>query len=439
MLMIQHGFKQFSRPAKVWGLLVVLLVAGQTPLHAQLRGHGGPVRALAVTADGTHAISGSFDTSAILWSLRDGSAEQVLRFHESAVNAVTMLPDGRIVTGGEDGKVAIWQRGDTSPQRIFAGHTAPVVTLAASPDGQRVASGSWDRTVRVWPTGGGDPTLLEGHQQNVNGVAFMPDGKSLVSVSHDPQVRIWPLDGAPPTVVALATPLNSVAVADDGEIVVGGADGKVFFFSPTGESRGELPASDRPLINVAISRDGKLIAAAGIRGSVAIIDRASRTLSRTLIGSGLPVWTAAFLPDNRTLVTGGTDRMIRRWDATTGDHIGSVPMASADDPLAAYAGDRGAEIYRACVACHTLSPDEGHRAGPTLQGIFGRKIATLSGYNFSNALKQLDIVWTPETVARLFELGPMQYTPGTKMPEQKIGSAEDRAALVEFLKRATAK
>jgi cytochrome c len=431
--------KPFPRLAKAWGLLVVLVVVGHTPLHAQLRGHGGPVRALAIAADGTHAISGSFDTSAILWSLRDSSAEQVLRFHESAVNAVAMLPDGRIVTGGEDGKVAIWQRGVTAPQRVFAGHTAPVVTLAVSPDGQRVASGSWDRTVRVWPTGGGDPLLLEGHQQNVNGVAFMPDGKSLVSVSHDPQVRIWPLDGGTPTVVTLATPLNSVAVANDGEIVVGGADGNVFFFSATGESRGQLSAADTSLINVAISNHGKFIAAAGIRGSVAIIDRASRMLLRTLVGPGLPVWAAAFLPDNRTLVTGGTDRMIRRWDTTTGDHIGSVPMAAADDPLARYVGDRGAEIYRACVACHTLSSDEGHRAGPTLHGIFGRKIATLSGYNFSDALKRLDIVWTPETVSKLFELGPMQYTPGTKMPEQTIGSADDRAALVEFLQKATTK
>jgi cytochrome c len=47
-------------------------------------------------------------------------------------------------------------------------------------------------------------------------------------------------------------------------------------------------------------------------------------------------------------------------------------------------------------------------------------------------------VWTPETVAKLFEVGPMTYTPGTKMPEQRIGSAEDRAALVKFLEKATA-
>ena len=93
-----------------------------------------------------------------------------------------------------------------------------------------------------------------------------------------------------------------------------------------------------------------------------------------------------------------------------------------EDPLAAFTGDPGAEIFRACVACHTLSPDEGNRAGPTLAGIFGRRIASLPGYNFSEALRQMDIVWTPETVAKLFELGPAAYTPGTKMPEQRIGS-----------------
>ncbi len=77
------------------------------------------------------------------------------------------------------------------------------------------------------------------------------------------------------------------------------------------------------------------------------------------------------------------------------------------------------------------------RAGPTLAGIFGRKIASLPGYDFSDALKRLDIVWTPETVAKLFEVGPAQYTPGTKMPEQIIGSPADRDALVRFLEKAT--
>ena len=415
---------------------VVLFLA--SPAQAQLRGHGGPVRALAVSADGTIAVSGSFDTSAIRWALDRDTAVQVLRFHESTVNAVALAPDGRIVTGGEDGRIAVWQPGAPAPALTFEGHTAPIVALDVSPDGKTLASASWDRSVRLWPLDGGTATVLEGHQQNVNGVAFTPDGKNLVSVGYDLTVRIWPLAGGAPTIVTLPTPLNSVAIADDGEVVAGGADGRLFFLSLAGEQRGEIEtAAGTPIIDVAVSGDGALVAAAGIRGSVAIVERHTRTLTRTLVGPGLPVWSAVFLPDNRTLLTGGTDRMIRRWNAATGDHIGSVAMGGADDPLTQYAGDPGAQVYRACVACHTLTPDEGNRAGPTLHGIFGRKIATLPGYNFSPALKKLDIVWTPETVAKLFEIGPMAYTPGTKMPEQKIGSAEDRDALVKFLEKVT--
>ncbi len=76
---------------------------------------------------------------------------------------------------------------------------------------------------------------------------------------------------------------------------------------------------------------------------------------RTLVGPGLPVWSIAFLPDSRTLLTGGADRTIRRWDAITGEPIGAAIVGAPPDPLAAFAGDPGAEVYRACVACHTLA------------------------------------------------------------------------------------
>ena len=129
--------------------------------------------------------------------------------------------------------------------------------------------------------------------------------------------------------------------------------------------------------------------------------------------------------------------MLRRWNAVSGEPIDAVVLGAPDDPLAAYAGDRGAEVYRACVACHALTPDEGNKAGPSLAGIFGRRIATLPGYRFSDALKTMNIVWTMETVAKMFEVGPAAYTPGTKMPEQTIGSADDRQALVDFIAKAT--
>jgi len=420
----------------IW--LCLFLLMPPLAAHAQLRGHGGPVRALAISADGKTAISGSFDTSAILWSLERNAAEQALRFHDGAVNAVAALPDGRFATAGEDGKIAVWRPGEPLPMTVLEGHRAPVVALAVSPDGTSLASASWDHTIRVWPLGGGAPRVLEGHQQNVNGVAFTSDGEAVVSASYDATVRIWPLgDSGFPLTTALPAPLNAVAVAPDGEIVTAGADGKVYVLSSVGDRRGETEAGETPIIALVLSHDGALIAAAGIRGAVTIIERSTRKVARTLVGPGLPVWSLAFMPDNRMLLTGGADRMVRRWNAATGESVGSVALGGPEDPLAAYAGDRGAEVFRACVACHTLTPDEGNRAGPTLAGIFGRRIATLPGYRFSEALKHLDIVWTPETVAKLFEVGPAAYTPGTKMPEQRIGAAEDREALVRFLEKAT--
>jgi cytochrome c len=420
-------------------LLPLLLGAALDIAHAQLRGHGGPVRALAISADGKTALSGSFDTSAIRWSLERNVAEQVLRFHDSAVNAVAFLNDRRMVTAGADAHIAIWTAGQPDPDKVLYGHSGPIVGLAVSPDGATLASASWDHSVRLWKLSDGTSRVLEGNAQAVNGVAFMPDGKNVVSAGYDASLRIWPIAGGSDIIRNLPSPLNSVAVAADGEIVTAGASGTLFFLSPGGDVRAELEISPTPIIAVVISPDGKLIAAAGIRGSVAIVDRKARKLEHTLVGPGLPVWSVAFFPDSHTLLTGGTDRMIRRWDAVSGEPVGAVIIGAPSDPLAAYAGDPGAAVFRACVACHTLTPDEGNKAGPSLAGIFGRKIATLPGYRYSEALKHMEIVWTPETLAKMFEVGPMAYTPGTKMPEQKIGSPQERQALVEFLAKATVK
>src|SRR6266849_10514825 len=227
---------RFAMMFRVLAVCTLLLSIVPHIAQAQLRGHGGPVRALAISPDGTQAVSGSFDTSAIRWSLPRNAAEQVLRFHDGAVNAVVILKDGRIATSGEDARIAIWTPGAATPSLVIEGHKAPVVALAVSPDGTTLASASWDHTARLWPLNGGEPRVLEGHVQNVNGVAFTRDGRSLVTVGYDTTLRIWPLaDRDAPVVTTLPTPLNAVALAPDGEIVTAGADGKVYLLSAAGE------------------------------------------------------------------------------------------------------------------------------------------------------------------------------------------------------------
>jgi cytochrome c len=135
--------------------VLIGLVLAIAPAQAQLSGHGGPIRALAISADGATALSGSFDTSAIRWLLRRNTAEQVLRSHHSAVNAVAILADGRAITAGEDAHIAIWTPGKQQPDRVLEGHEGPIVALAVSPDGTTLASASWDRTIRLWSLAGG--------------------------------------------------------------------------------------------------------------------------------------------------------------------------------------------------------------------------------------------------------------------------------------------
>jgi cytochrome c len=406
--------------------------------EAELRGHGGPVRALAILAEGLTAISGSFDQSAILWRIDEGTAIAVLRFHDGAVNAVAALPGGRFLTGGEDGRVVIWGGAEPKPVRIFEDHHGSVVGLAVSPDGANIASASWDGTAHVRPVAGGEARILEGHRGNVNAVAFLPDGR-LVSVAYDATLRIWPVEAGAPIIVTLPAPLNAVVAAGDGEIVTAGADGIVRILKPDGSVRAEINTHQAsPITSLALSPDGARIAAAMISGAVAMIDRAPAKISHYLIEAGAPVWSLAFRPGGHELLTGGSDRLIHRWDLTSGKPIGpSLATTISEHSPGELRGDRGAELFQHCAACHTLSPTAGNRAGPSLHGIFGRRIATAPGYNFSEALKQLDIVWTADTIGKLFEIGPTRYTPGTKMPEQTIADGRDREALIHFLERAT--
>ena len=421
----------------LWTALLGLLALLPAGAPAQeLRGHGGPVRAVAVAPDGRQALTGSFDQSAILWNLGAGSAETVLRFHQGAINAAVAIKGIGFATGGEDGKIALWQGAAAEPAKVFDGHKGQVAALALSPDGTRLASASWDETVRITALADGAVRVLEGHKGPVNGVAFLPGG-GLVSSGYDASLRIWPAEGGVPVVVTVPAPLNGVVVAPDGEIAVAAADGRLRLFGPDGSARAEISIGETPLIALAISADGATIAVGGLRGQVALIERRTRAISATLIGPGLPVWSLAFLPDGRELLSGGADRLVRRWNAVTGEHVGTVVPRAGEDALAAFKGERGAEVFRACAACHTLTPADGNRAGPTLHGIFGRRIATAPGYAFSAALKGMDIVWSKETVSKLFEVGPNAYTPGTKMPEQTIGSAADRQALVDWLEKVT--
>lgn len=413
---------QMRRAAALWALAVTVAAGGAGA--TDLRGHGGPVGALAVA--GGQVLSGSFDTRAILWDTAAGTAARVLRLHEGSVTAVIALPDGRFATGGQDGRVALWGPEGAEPLFVAAPHLGPVAALTLSPDAAVLAAASWDGQVQLLTLAGPASERFAAHDGMVTGAAFLPDGR-LATIGTDLRLRIW--EGARQVGLAeVPAPPGALAPFGGGVAAVF-ADGSLRAFGPDGSPRGERHLTDRPL--VALGADGGRIAAAGVEGTVWVLDADLEVRASVSPGRG-PVWSVAFAGD--ALLTGGADGLIRSWDAATGAPLGEGETAAAelwDD------GSQGARVFRACAMCHALTPEGGERAGPSLHGIFGRRIGTLPGYDYSDALRAMDIVWTPETVAQLFTEGPEVYTPGSRMPDQRVADPADRAALMDFLARAT--
>lgn len=94
--------------------------------------------------------------------------------------------------------------------------------------------------------------------------------------------------------------------------------------------------------------------------------------------------------------------------------------------------ERGAELFGQCAECHSTGTLSGGM-GPTLKRVVGRPIAAREDFNYSPAFRALTGQWTGDRLDE-FLRAPDAFAPGTSMSFQGIPSAEDRAAILAYLR-----
>ncbi|MBV8120163.1 MAG: cytochrome c family protein [Alphaproteobacteria bacterium] len=93
--------------------------------------------------------------------------------------------------------------------------------------------------------------------------------------------------------------------------------------------------------------------------------------------------------------------------------------------------EAGKVTFKKCALCHTNEKGK-NKVGPSLFGIVGRKSANLDNYNYSDAMKKFDQVWTPQTLDK-YLADPRTVVPGTKMIFPGIKDETERENLIAYL------
>lgn len=105
-----------------------------------------------------------------------------------------------------------------------------------------------------------------------------------------------------------------------------------------------------------------------------------------------------------------------------------TPLLASADP------DAGQKAAKRCAACHTFNDGGANKLGPNLWAIVGKGKGTVDGFSYSDAIEDKGGVWSYDDL-NAFLADPKGFLKGTKMNFSGISDAEDRAAVIAFLRQ----
>ncbi|UFS56657.1 c-type cytochrome [Comamonadaceae bacterium M7527] len=113
-------------------------------------------------------------------------------------------------------------------------------------------------------------------------------------------------------------------------------------------------------------------------------------------------------------------------------------LAFAQSALSNEFGDAklGQQVYAQCVACHQVGKGAQAGIGPVLNGIFGRQVGAVQGYNYSDSLLRLKhsgMRWNFDNLDAYIE-NPRAFASQTRMGYAGLADPKARADLLAYLR-----
>jgi WD40 repeat protein len=313
----------------------------QPGISLVLKGHTRAVMGVAITPDGTRAVSASDDQTLRVWDLATGKSLASLAGHTNMVLGVAVTPDGtRAVSASYDTTLRVWDLATGKSLASLEGHTSWVGNVAVTPDGARAVSASDDQTLRVWDLATGKSLAsLAGHRGAVRGVAVMPDGTRAVSASYDTTLRVWDLA----TGKSLASleghthTVMGVAITPDGTRAVSASEDRILrvWDLAAGKSLASLKGHTGWVYGVAVTPDGTRAVSASEDQTLRVWDLATGETLAILEGHTGWLHGVAVTPDGARAVSASADQTLRVWD------LASIRKASYINAKVLLVGDTG--------------------------------------------------------------------------------------------------
>jgi cytochrome c len=107
--------------------------------------------------------------------------------------------------------------------------------------------------------------------------------------------------------------------------------------------------------------------------------------------------------------------------------LSANPARADGDPKA------GEAVFKKnCAVCHTTEAGK-NKIGPSLNGVVGRRSASIAGFAYSDAMKKADKTWDEATLDT-YLANPRELVPGSKMIFVGLKNEADRKNVIAYLK-----